>query len=208
MTLKSIVGAVCIFLLVVSTNVNAATFNVISGTFETFDSSGLSVAGMTSLNGNGVLVEGVYNGDASGLATDASATYAGFDTTPFMGTSLFLYFAPTGVFDAPGAPIHNAPTIDFNTMTADMTSLFANWNSNQPPSGEYYHGEFNVGGIASVTALGVNSWELSWSNLQEDGPFTGITTEMTMVISQVPLPAAVWLFGFGLMGLFGVAKRK
>jgi len=27
-------------------------------------------------------------------------------------------------------------------------------------------------------------------------------------ISQVPLPAAVWLFGSGLLGLIGIAKRK
>jgi len=27
-------------------------------------------------------------------------------------------------------------------------------------------------------------------------------------ISAVPLPAAVWMFGCGLLGLFGVARRK
>jgi hypothetical protein len=27
-------------------------------------------------------------------------------------------------------------------------------------------------------------------------------------ISQVPLPAAVWLFGSGLLGLVGIARRK
>jgi hypothetical protein len=27
-------------------------------------------------------------------------------------------------------------------------------------------------------------------------------------ISQVPVPAAVWLFGFGLLGVIGIARRK
>jgi hypothetical protein len=83
-------------------------------------------------------------------------------------------------------------------MTADMTSIFAYWNLH----------EYNVGGIANVSVLGPNSWELSWSHLQADGPFVGLTTNMTMVISQVPIPAAVWLFGSGLLGLIGIARRK
>ena len=69
-------------------------------------------------------------------------------------------------------------------------------------------GEFNAGGIASVVALGANTWESSWSQIQADGPFLGFTTDMTMVVSQVPIPAGIWLFGSGLLGLFGVAKRK
>ena len=29
-----------------------------------------------------------------------------------------------------------------------------------------------------------------------------------IVVSSVPLPAAVWLFGSGLLGLIGIAKSK
>jgi hypothetical protein len=28
------------------------------------------------------------------------------------------------------------------------------------------------------------------------------------VVSPVPIPAAVWLFGSGLLGLIGIARRK
>lgn len=194
--------------MVVYVSVNAATFNVISGTFETIDQYGIPVGEQLGLTGNGVLVEGVYNGSASGIATDTNATYAGFETALYFGTPgtpIEFYYATSGVYDDFGAPLHSAPTIDFNTMTADMTSMFANWNSDPSIS---YIGEFNVGGIASVIALGANSWELSWSHLQTSGPFAGITTEMTMEVSQVPIPAAVWLFGSGLIGLIGVARRK
>jgi hypothetical protein len=34
------------------------------------------------------------------------------------------------------------------------------------------------------------------------------TTSFTSSATLVPLPAAVWLFGFGLLGLAGAAKRK
>jgi len=29
-----------------------------------------------------------------------------------------------------------------------------------------------------------------------------------VVVSQVPIPPAIWLFGFGLLGLIGIARRK
>lgn len=187
-----------ISLMVVSVSLNAATFNVQSGTFGAVDPGGLPVGETAGLTGNGVLVEGVYNGSAAGIATGSNATYAGFATATFFGAPIEFYYAPSGVYDDPGAPLHSAPTINFNNMTADLTSLFAFWNDN----------EYNVGGIATVNTIDANSWELTWSHIQADGPFLGTTTHMTMVISQVPLPAAVWLFGSGLIGLIGVARRK
>ena len=35
-----------------------------------------------------------------------------------------------------------------------------------------------------------------------------ITSSSLITVSAVPVPAAVWLFGSGLLGLIGVAKRK
>lgn len=46
----------------------------------------------------------------------------------------------------------------------------------------------------------------------QDGPFTGFNANfnatMTATPAAVPVPAAVWLFGSGLLGLVGVARRK
>lgn len=39
-----------------------------------------------------------------------------------------------------------------------------------------------------------------------DGPFPGFSANFNM--TAVPVPAAVWLFGSGLLGLVGVARRK
>lgn len=50
-----------------------------------------------------------------------------------------------------------------------------------------------------------------------DGPFTGLNVNFdigsgnsleVLSVSSVPVPAAVWLFGSGLIGLIGVARRK
>jgi len=52
-------------------------------------------------------------------------------------------------------------------------------------------------------------------SLLASGSYTGssftdvaITSSTVATVSAVPVPAAVWLFGSGLLGLAGVAKRK
>jgi len=40
------------------------------------------------------------------------------------------------------------------------------------------------------------------------GPFIGQPISFQGTVSAVPVPAAVWLFGSGLIGLIGLAKRK
>jgi hypothetical protein len=175
--------------------VNAATFSVLGGTFDIFDPGGGYVGGVT-LTGNGVLVEGGFNGSASAIAgTDPTATYAGFATSPqFLGLPFEFYYAATGT----DGLAHAAPTIDFNSLTADMGAMYANWNGN----------EFNVGGLATVAQTGPNMWDLSFTHIQLDQPFQSFTSVMHMQIGQVPVPAAVWLFGSGLLGLAGVSSRK
>jgi hypothetical protein len=49
---------------------------------------------------------------------------------------------------------------------------------------------------------------VSITHTQLDGAFAGMTSVVTMQISQVPVPAAVWLFGSGLLGLLGVARHR
>ncbi len=38
--------------------------------------------------------------------------------------------------------------------------------------------------------------------------WTGLSTELIVDIQPVPVPAALWLFGSGLLGLVGLARRK
>ena len=41
-----------------------------------------------------------------------------------------------------------------------------------------------------------------------DGAFPGFSANFDFTTAAVPVPAAVWLFGSGLLGLVGVARRK
>lgn len=41
-----------------------------------------------------------------------------------------------------------------------------------------------------------------------DGPFVDTSFAIDGTLTAVPVPAAVWLFGSGLIGLFGVARRR
>ena len=41
-----------------------------------------------------------------------------------------------------------------------------------------------------------------------DGAFPGFSANFDMTATAIPVPAAVWLFGSGLMGLVGVARRR
>ena len=38
--------------------------------------------------------------------------------------------------------------------------------------------------------------------------FLGISTTNPLTLNAVPLPPALWLFGFGLIGLIGISRRK
>jgi hypothetical protein len=64
----------------------------------------------------------------------------------------------------------------------------------------------NLGGVwlsdTSVVDHGANSYTVNFSN---GGSLLMVDTQ---VIQAVPVPAAAWLFGSGLLGLAGIARRK
>ncbi|HUT41895.1 MAG TPA: VPLPA-CTERM sorting domain-containing protein [Gammaproteobacteria bacterium] len=63
--------------------------------------------------------------------------------------------------------------------------------------------EFYLMAALSAGADGAGASALSWSTLTME-----FDTPELLAASAVPLPAAVWLFGTGLLGLVGIARRK
>ena len=61
--------------------------------------------------------------------------------------------------------------------------------------------------LASVNTLDSDGDGISGINLYINGDLTEIA-EVSLTTSVVPVPAAVWLFGSGLPGLAGFARRK
>lgn len=54
----------------------------------------------------------------------------------------------------------------------------------------------------------IGNWVIAWEDLAGGGDrdFNDIVVEAN--VAPVPVPAAVWLFGSGLLGLIGIARRK
>ncbi len=125
----------------------------------------------------------------AGVATVDFGTTINFSTSdeastianPF-GTADLLAFAPVNNFFT-----YAGWQLDLATLTveSDTTPGFLHLSGTGFVSGNNYQG-------ADVT------WSLSASN----------AATYSMTVTAVPVPAAVWLFGSGLIGLIGIARRK
>ena len=89
--------------------------------------------------------------------------------------------------------------------TSGEPVTYLNWESRAPNNAngneDYVHMEPNAVGWPEPG---------KWNDLANftSGNLLGIPLHGVVEISQVPIPPAVWLFGSGLIGLIGVARRK
>jgi hypothetical protein len=58
-----------------------------------------------------------------------------------------------------------------------------------------------------VLGPGSYSIDIYLAILSPDNPFAGVSVS-AIELQSVPVPAAIWLFGSGLLGLIGIARRK
>lgn len=175
-----------------SSDFNASLFHNASGSNPM---SGTTLASIPS----GPAVSGTYN-DVTG---DFNAT---------MGVSTGGTFTLTGtglLFDGSGTLANNSQlSITFTNPTgllqANEIGFLPGYiccgSSNQDPN--------------SLIASGGNMVITLWGANFGGGIFNGnyvthdLGIDLRLSMSPVPIPAAVWLFGSGLLGLVGVARRK
>ncbi|VAW58866.1 hypothetical protein MNBD_GAMMA11-627 [hydrothermal vent metagenome] len=201
---------------------SAVTFDitsVLSGTDNGFGFSGFHFAGEDPASSNPY----DFDGDAS-----TGTALAGFDSTPISGTyndetgdlnmvlgltgdaTGTVTLSGTGFFFDAGNPntLSNATTLSavFSNPTASLfntTIVFDNiieCCAGASPAPNSFDGalmslwgaDFPSGtpGLAVVAG----------------GPEIGL--DLRIEVSAVPVPAAVWLFGSGLIGLVGIARRR
>ena len=85
---------------------------------------------------------------------------------------------------------------------ANARSVWGGWNADpQAAYGQaigFQHGQLNLNDGSNIATTFKGVWKLDGNSL----------TFAAAPVSQVPLPAAVWLFGSALMGFFGINRRK
>ena len=174
-------------------------------------------------NGNGTILPSertaitMNDGLILGTAQPASGSHSGApdgSETPGVDGA-WAFFGNTGLpYTASPATVLSASG---NTATVDMSGWTVTWNGIESiPMGSGAWGS-NPDGVANVTC-GVDcgdgdTFTLSYTATVPAGDpsgFGNVAYElfMTGTVSAVPVPAAVWLFGSGLLGLVGVARRR
>jgi len=193
---NAVIGAL---LLISFNNVSAAVING-SIAFSTADgaswtpadntlSTGVSI---TSLNADGIVFN--HGNDASptddGKVTTAFGSYSGVAPGTFVDFNDFVFDPLTS-----GTPLW---TFDFggSTYSFSMLSIFIDAQTSNIIA-------LSGTGIASIDGFEDTHGEFSLT-LNNNGEAFSFSSSA----SAVPVPAAVWLFGSGLLGLAGIARRK
>ena len=187
---------------------------------------GVTTWQLEDYNGDGLSSDFAFYSPPSGNSANQFAAGAG-DGAPIamntgeIGTNVFttgFNFGGTGVFapfvgNATGTG-NIAADITGGTLTfsaLDFAGIFGGTNFFLPPNG-------GVVTVEDLTDLGSGDWGVvvryistindpggSFHNFQANWRLEGT---MSTGASVIPVPAAVWLFGSGLIGLVGVARRQ
>lgn len=137
--------------------------------------------------------------------------------TPTISTAKNMILGDMGMLSS-SAPVTIATDMG-STKILDLSGLDFLWNglvldfAGDPLT---YSGESSLATLVCSTAActGGDSFSLDWAGhfVADDpsgfgGVYWGLHMEGT-VVNAVPVPAAVWLFVSGILGLFGAARRK
>lgn len=160
---------------------------------------------------DGVLGQTVY--------TSGSFTVTGGDLYTYgtLGPLEGVQYANAGRgTDPAGAPIQltfnsNVSAIGFDVRYNNNPVLFQVFDNEDTLLDEYFGSPIQYGAITGYIGLDIGANLISYATISM--PALPETTSLVIdnVIYQssaVPVPAAIWLFGSGLLGLVGVARRK
>ena len=130
------------------------------------------------------------------------------------------------VLDGSGlfAELNNGATYGdtFDQTTCTISSVCATPASNSTQKGRVPIGPTPIAtssfNTAGQTGFGTTLGQLSLGSddgiggsPMDNGPFSGFNINFdftSLTVTSVPIPAAVWLFGSGLLGLVSVTRRK
>ena len=215
MDYKSIIGASCTCLAVVSFGVNATTYNI-TGVLQGNDggygfSSFHDASDDTPMTGSkladitGPVISGSYD-DVSGVF-DAVLTVSNAGPTATLSGNLL--FDGTGFLN-PSSTL----SVDFDGSNGFLTDTTIGFL----PGDICCSGTGDPNSFKDIDgSLVMSLWGANWDYGDDSAfdssllkPYLGSTLGMDLRVelTVVPVPAAVWLFGSGLIGLIGIARRK
>jgi len=160
------------------------------------------------------ILAGTVTGTSSGVAMDGTAPFVLSDPStilPGYNFSPDLVFSLTS--DDTGAGFLSV------TGSDDLSAGFSNLSIIHTFGGiAQVTADLNItgGSLAGVLGGTIGRLEGSLVNVGTFTPgqsllgldFSTASPNSTLKLSAVPVPAAVWLFGSGLLGLVGIARRK
>ena len=234
MAFKSIIGAACTCLVVVTFNVNAALIERLGGlayyddvadlTWLADGNAAVGSAYDTAIPGTGIMnqfeaaawaagldVAGVTGWRLPGTIDVGNDGYTytnqyegvdyGYNITTDSELSNMFYnvLGNTARYDTSGVDTGCYVGPDYClTNTGPFSNLQSSvyWSATEyaPQTGSAWYFDMAAGGQSSIIR---STNEYAWAVYDGD-----------VALSAVPIPAAVWLFGSGLIGLIGLAKRK
>jgi len=199
--------------------VDGSTLSIDQGSF--FTMGGGTVVAAPGFDGQNIIGN-------QGLVLGTTQTPSGSHSGVVDGTesptvdNAWVFFGSTGMSGSESNT--NVLTASGNTATVDLSGWVVAWNGLDSASGVptvpmgagAWFGS-TTDGVAQVTC-GVDcgdgdTYTLVYSATVPAGDPSNFGTtkyllNLTGTISAVPVPAAVWLFGSGLVGLAGVARRR
>ena len=181
----------------------------------------------------GAWIDGGNNPTTPSELLDATSSTLFATTASFPNTYLDFSFDPSaGVFNGAGADLAlffiwdqsgNAIDVTIGGQTQQLTleSVFDGQGDLQVANNILWNGTFynnqqlsvaevdlSSFGIAGGAFLG-SDFRVDMQRLSEvDVAISLVGALNTTAVTAVPVPAAVWLFGSGLLGLVGVARRR
>lgn len=221
MIMKSITGATCICLLVISFSVKAALVSRLGGqaVYDTdLDITWLADAnlaadnafgvafGIGGIRANGTMSWDTANDWITAMNADGGTGYLGFND----------WRLPTTLQpDASCSEQSGNTSFGLNCTGSEMGHLFYNELSGVANTPVQSSGDPDLALFSNIQTYYWSTQLLSFGfhdGFQDIG--LGVSIDMSVWavrsgdVSAVPVPAAVWLFGSGLIGLIGVARRK
>jgi len=135
----------------------------------------------------------------SSIVLDASGLFDGLDTTTYYG----------GVINQ-----SSCSTLNCTLPASDGIMKGAYPIGPVPISTTSYNTVGDIGYGTTIDMLSLGTDDGIGGSPMQDSAFSGfsinydITTAYILTPGAVPVPAAVWLFGSGLLGIIGMARRK